>query len=258
MITSLTDQKSVIIGGASGIGRAISEAFLEAESEVAVLDRDVEKLDILRADHPEMECIQADVADYHGLTKAAEGREIDHLIVAAAIGSGKPAMPFWKMIPTDWDHVIDVTLLGTIRSVHAFSPGLLRGNTKKKSVLLLSSVAGQIGSQTDPPYSASKAAVINFAQCAAKDFAPHGIRVNTIAPGMVRTELNKAVFEASKGDQENDYDQWADEKIARISPLARWQEASEIGAMSVFLASDFGRNITGQTLNIDGGQVMHS
>ena len=63
-------------------------------------------------------------------------------------------------------------------------------------MLFLASVAGQIGSQTDPPYSASKAGLINFAQCAAKDLAPFGVRVNTLCPGMVKTALNRSVWEA--------------------------------------------------------------
>jgi len=81
--------------------------------------------------------------------------------------------------------------MGTINAVHAFAPSLRSGDTEKKSVLLLSSVAGQIGSQTDPPYSACKAAIINFAQCAAKDFATDGIRVNALSPrdGKDRAQL---------------------------------------------------------------------
>ncbi len=75
---------------------------------------------------------------------------------------------------------------------------------------------------------------------------------------MVRTELNRSVFEASPEAATSDYDSWADEKIRRVSPLGRWQEPAEFGAMAIFLASDLARNLTGQTLNIDGGQVMHS
>jgi NAD(P)-dependent dehydrogenase (short-subunit alcohol dehydrogenase family) len=63
-------------------------------------------------------------------------------------------------------------------------------------MLFLASVAGQLGSQTDPPYSASKAALINFAQCAARDLAPYNVRVNTLCPGMVETALNRSVWEA--------------------------------------------------------------
>jgi NAD(P)-dependent dehydrogenase (short-subunit alcohol dehydrogenase family) len=129
-------------------------------------------------------------------------------------------------------------------------------------MLFLSSVAGQIGSQTDPPYSASKAGLNNFVQCVAKDLAPFGVRANTISPGMVKTELNHSVWQASQdGIPEpfrTDYLTWADEKIRKVSPLGRWQELHEFAAMSVFLASEYSRNITGQTINIDGGWVMHS
>ena len=258
MKISLSQQRAVVIGGASGIGRAIAVAFQQADAEVTVLDRDEAALHQLSLEVPDLRTLDVDIADYEQLQKAAGDQEIDHLVVAAAIGSGKEAMPFWNMNPSDWETVVDVTLLGTVRSLHAFTPYLLQGDTNRKSVTLLSSVAGQVGSPTDPPYSASKAAVINFAQCAAKDFAPYGIRVNTIAPGMVRTKLNQSVFEATASGSGASYDEWADEKIKRISPLGRWQETSEIGAMSVFLASEHARNITGQTLNIDGGQVMHS
>src|SRR5262249_33248909 len=129
------------------------------------------------------------------------------------------------------------------------------------TMLFISSVAGQIGSQTDPPYSASKAALINFAQCAAKDLAPYGVRVNTICPGMIKTVLNRAVWEAWVRQRPEDkrlfYEAWAEEKIRRLVPLARWQDVDDIASMAVFLASTAGKNITGQTVNVDGGFVMH-
>src|SRR5262249_57040072 len=130
-----------------------------------------------------------------------------------------------------------------------------------RAMLLLSSVAGQMGSQTDPPYSAAKAAVINFAQCAAKDLAPHGVRVNALCPGMVKTPLNRSVYEAWAREQpepgQPSYEEWTAEKIQKLVPLNRWQEPEDIAAMAVFLASSRGRNITGQTINVDGGDVMH-
>ena len=128
-------------------------------------------------------------------------------------------------------------------------------------MLFLASVAGQIGSQTDPPYSASKAALINFAQCAAKDLAPYGVRVNTLCPGMVRTDLNRGVWEAwarqQPPEKRQSYEEWAGEKIKKVVPLNRWQEPEDIAAMAVFLASAGGKNVTGQTINVDGGYVMH-
>ena len=124
-------------------------------------------------------------------------------------------------------------------------------------------MAGQIGSQTDPPYSAAKAGLINFAQCAAKDFASHGsIRVNVVSPGMVKTKINQSVWQAWVDlDPENhrtSYDEWASEKVRRISPLGQWQAPEDIANAVVFLASDRSAKITGQVINVDGGQVMHS
>jgi 2-hydroxycyclohexanecarboxyl-CoA dehydrogenase len=259
MNLSLTGQTVAITGAAKGIGLAIARSFLEAGARVLALDLDPVALDAFRNEAPDrIRTIAVNVADHEALCEAVADQPIDHLVCAAAIGSGKTGFPFWNLDPSDWGRVLEVTLMGVVNTVHAFVPALLAGETSRKSVLLISSVAGQIGSQTDPPYSAAKAAVINFAQLAAKDFAPHGIRVNALSPGMVRTGLNRAVFEASREAESMTYDAWADAKIRKVSPLGRWQEASECGAMAVFLATDHARNLTGQTLNIDGGQVMHS
>lgn len=261
MNISLADQKAVVTGAARGIGRSIVQALIEAGCHVWAIDRDESALKKLRDSNPDSITIEAlDIADYSDLQALAERTgAIDHLVCAAAVGSGKGGFPFWNLEPSDWQKVLDITLMGTVNTLHAFTPNLLSGEYKdRKSVLLLASVAGQIGSQTDPPYSAAKAAVINFAQCAAKDFATHKIRVNALSPGMVKTDLNRTVFESLPESKTETYEEWARKKIAGIAPLSRWQEAEEFGAMAVFLASDFGKNITGQTINIDGGQVMHS
>ena len=102
-------------------------------------------------------------------------------------------------------------------------------------------MAGQIGSQTDPPYSASKAGLINFAQCAAKDLAPYGVRVNTLCPGMVQTALNRAVWQSwadrQPADQRRTYEDWAGDKVRQLIPLKRWQTPDDMAAMALFLAS---------------------
>jgi NAD(P)-dependent dehydrogenase (short-subunit alcohol dehydrogenase family) len=88
------------------------------------------------------------------------------------------------------------------------------------------------------------------------------VRVNALCPGMVKTELNKSIWAAWNRRQPNDkqqsYDDWAAEKIRKVVPLGSWQEPEEMAAMAVYLASPFGKNITGQCVNVDGGFVMHS
>lgn len=259
MTIDLSGQTVAITGAAQGIGLAIAKAFLEAGAKVLAIDLNVGPLGELKEATPgKVIPIMVDIADFEALESAVANDEADHVVCAAAVGSGKTGFPFWKLAPSDWQRVLDITLMGTVNTVHAFVPALLRGDTQRKSVTLMTSVAGQIGSPTDPPYSAAKAAVINFTQLAARDFASYGIRVNALSPGMVRTNLNQSVYQASQESSEMSYDEWAESKIKRIAPLGRWQEPEEFGAMAVYLASDYARNITGQTLNIDGGQVMHS
>jgi NAD(P)-dependent dehydrogenase (short-subunit alcohol dehydrogenase family) len=181
-------------------------------------------------------------------------------VFCIGVGSGKFGFPFWNLDPSDWARVLEVNLIAAVNTAHAFAPAMAERGSG--SLLFLSSVAGQVGSQTDPPYSAAKAGLTNFMQCAARDLAPRGVRVNAISPGMVRTELNESVWAAGQErlpqDQRQDYADWAEDKIRKVAPLGRWQKVEEIGAMATFLASDHAKNITGQTLNIDGGQVMHS
>jgi NAD(P)-dependent dehydrogenase (short-subunit alcohol dehydrogenase family) len=251
----LRDSVVVVVGGASGIGKAVAAAFAAEGALPAVID--------LRPP-AEGSGFLADVTDYAAVRRAeadirSQLGRVDHVVFAAAVGSGKFGFPFWQLDPTDWERVLRVNLIGAANVAHAFAPGL--AEQRRGTILFLASVAGQIGSQTDPPYSASKAGVINFAQCAAKDLAPFGVRVNALCPGMVQTPLNRSVWQAwadrqpPEGRQE--YEAWAAEKIAKLVPLGRWQTPEDVAAMAVFLASDRAANVTGQTVNVDGGYVMH-
>jgi len=258
----LRDCVAVVVGGASGIGKAIAKAFVGEGARVALFDVSPR----VRAVAAELggESWLVDVADYSAVgSAAADARfllgRVDHVVFAAGVGSGKFGFPFWNLDPADWERVLRINLIGAANVAHAFAPGL--AEQKRGTMLFLASVAGQIGSQTDPPYSASKAGLINFAQCAAKDLAPFGVRVNCLCPGMVQTPLNRSVWQAWSDRQtpeaRQNYETWTAEKIAKLVPLNRWQTPEDIAAMAVFLASDRAANITGQTVNVDGGYVMH-
>ncbi|MCB1229019.1 MAG: SDR family oxidoreductase [Verrucomicrobiae bacterium] len=275
MQLSLHGKSAVIVGAARGIGRAIAEAFAMEGANVALIDRDPEvestAAEIGTGYAGKNAWAVADVASETSLREAvdrvtASMNSVDHVVFAAGIGSGKFGFPFTNLEPGDWRKVLDVNLMGAVHTAHAFAPRLIQSATADPlhgaTFQILVSVAGQIGSQTDPPYSAAKAAQINFMQCLAKDLAPHGVRANAISPGMVKTALNESVWAAGQASlpesEQQSYEDWATEKIRKISPLGRWQEPAEFGAVSVFLASPHARNITGQVINVDGGQVMHS
>lgn len=251
MQLNLQNQSVAVIGAARGIGRAIAEGFIAEGCMVRGFDRE-QSADFITA---------GDVTNYEAVKSFAAGFEaVDHVVFCVGIGSGKFGFPFWNLEPSDWARVLEVNLIGAVNVAHAFAPRLIeRGGG---SMLFLVSVAGQMGSQTDPPYSASKAGLINFTQAAAKDLGPYNVRVNALSPGMVKTELNQSIWAAGQQklpeDKRQSFDDWAAEKIKKVSHLGRWQMPEEYAAMSTFLASDHAKNITGQTINIDGGQVMHS
>ena len=258
MNMGLKNQTAVVVGCARGIGRAIAEAYEAEGANVGWFDRDDVVLSL-------GEAAVGDVTQVSDLETASAqflerfGR-IDHVIYAVGCGSGKFGFPFWNLQPADWERVLAVNLVGAVNTAHVFAPQLIRNRCG--SFQFLVSVAGQMGSQTDPPYSAAKAGLINFMQIAAKDLAPYEVRANAISPGMVKTELNEAVWAAGQArlseSERQSYDNWGIEKVKKVSPLGRWQEPAEFGAVSVFLASEQAKSITGQTINVDGGQVMHA
>lgn len=269
MDTGLRGDVAAILGAAGGIGTAIAHAFAAEGCAVAVIDRNPAVMALAAALHEAHGVaavgMVADATDYAAVQDAArlalgELGACHHVVVSVGVGSGKLGMPFWSMAPSDWDHVLRANLMSCVHAAHAFVPALLA--QRRGSFCFLSSVAGQIGSPTDPPYSAAKAAVINFAQCAARDLAAHGIRANALCPGMVATELNRSVWQAwrdrTPGAGDVDHEAWAAEKMRRVTPLGRWQTPEDIAAAAVFLASRLAANVTGQTVNVDGGQVMHA
>ena len=261
MDLGLTGQAALVVGGASGLGAAIAKAFADEGCRVGVWDVS-----------PSVSAVAADVGatgwrvdvtDANAVAAAAGETwthfgAVRHLVFAVGIGSGKFGFPFWQLDAADWDRVLRVNLVGAAIVAHAFAPKL--ADQRAGTVLFLASVAGQIGSQTDPPYIASKAGLINFAQCAAKDLAPFGVRVNTLCPGMIKTPLNRSVWQAwhdrQPPERRVDYEPWAAEKIAKLVPMNRWQTPEDVAAMAVFLASARAANVTGQTVNVDGGYVM--
>ncbi|MCB1076865.1 MAG: SDR family oxidoreductase, partial [Verrucomicrobiae bacterium] len=252
----LEHQPAIIVGSAQGIGRAIAEAFANEGARVGMIDRSPTVSEsaatIAQATGATVTSAVADVGSETEMQSAADTLQDQlglarHVVFAAGVGSGKFGFPFTRLEPADWQRVFEINVMGAVHTAHAFGPQLIEGG-EGGSLLFLVSVAGQIGSQTDPPYSAAKAAQINFMQCLARDLAPHGIRSNALSPGMVRTGLNESVWAASQSilpeAQRQDYATWAEEKIQRVSPLGRWQEPAEFGAAAVFLASPHARNIT--------------
>lgn len=269
MDLELSGHVAVVTGGASGIGWACARGLAREGCRVALWDLSADVQEAAKALVKEGAGaslgLVVDVSDFAAMEGAVRETEaalggISHLVHAAAIGSGKFGFPFTHLKPGDWPRVLEVNIMGMVHVAQAMAPGMI--SRKQGTMVFIASVAGQMGSQTDPPYSASKAANINFAQCLAKDLAPQNIRVNTISPGMVQTPLNRRVWQAwhdqQPPDQRRTYEDWAGAKVRSVVPMGRWQETEDIADMATFLSSARARQVTGQTINVDGGQVMHS
>ncbi|MBL6844810.1 MAG: SDR family oxidoreductase [Verrucomicrobiae bacterium] len=265
MDLGLKNQSVAVFGGAGTIGQAVVKRFIEEGCQVLIFDAHSSTDEISKSMHENVLSIRSNVIDYEavkmGLKDAANrfGR-IDHVVFSVGAGSGKFGFPFWNLEPSDWSRILEINLQGAVNVAHAFAPYAVR--QKAGSITFFTSVAGQIGSQTDPPYSAAKAGLINFMQCVAKDLAPYRVRANAISPGMVASELNRSVWQAGQNilpeEDRLEYEDWANKKIRMISPLNDWQRPEDLGAMAAYLASVKARQITGQVINVDGGQVMHA
>ncbi len=268
MELGLKNRLAVVVGGASGIGLATAHCFANEGAQVAIWDSasNIREIANTLANEHAVRCCwyKVDVADNAsvGTAMTETVREfgcVDHLVHCAAISSGKFGFPFTNLQPTDWPRTLEVNVMGMVHVAHAAAPHMIE--RKSGTMVFLASVAGQIGSQTDPPYSASKAANINFAQCLAKDLAPHGVRVNTVCPGMVRTPLNRSVWQAwydqTLAADRLDYEEWSARKVAAVVPLRKFQAPEDVADMVVFLSSNRAAHVTGQTINVDGGFVMH-
>jgi 2-hydroxycyclohexanecarboxyl-CoA dehydrogenase len=268
MDLGLTNRIAVITGGASGIGLATASALAAEGAHVAIWDLGAHAdrvADELAGKYPVKTLgVQVDVTE-GGAVQRAVARTVEqlgpinHVVHAAAVGSGKFGFPFTNLEPGDWPRVMHVNVMGMVQVAHVLAPHLIE--QKNGTFVFIASVAGQIGSQTDPPYSASKAANINFAQCLAKDLAPHNVRVNSVCPGMVQTALNRGTWKAwhdqSPPEERISYEEWGARKIRSVVPLGKWQTPEAIADMIVFLSSDRAAHLTGQTINVDGGFVMH-
>jgi NAD(P)-dependent dehydrogenase (short-subunit alcohol dehydrogenase family) len=253
------DRVAVVTGSAGGIGREIGRTLLEGGARVAFAD--IAPVD-MEGDDGRAIAVRLDVTDPEsaraGLAEVTERLgPIDVLVNNAGMAAKRQGMPFTNQERSDWEPVLTVNAIGTFVVSREFVLG--RDADRPGVIVNLSSVAGRMGSQTDPSYSAAKAAVINLTQCMAKDLAPV-VRVCAVCPGMVRTPFYEAQYRAAAARDPEvaklTAEEYFDDKARKLIPLGVGQRARDIAEAVAFLASDLAACITGQTVNVDGGLVM--
>jgi len=258
VITSIKDAFSVagknalITGGTQGLGRAMMEAYAELGANVGFTGRTLEKgqkveqelaerfpavkITFYQADHRTQEgcqsAVDAFIADYG---------KIDVLINNAGAGAGADSIDFIDNNFADWHSTIDLDLTGVFMMSTMAAKSMRE--TGGGSIINISSMAGMtvLKPQVCIAYSTAKAAVIHMTKSLAWEWAKYGIRVNTIAPGYFKTELEIAGLA----------DEWLE-----MSPTDRFGEPIEVAAAAVYLGSDASDQITGTPILIDGGYCL--
>ena len=265
----MTDKKSgrlagrhvLVTGAGGGIGLAIAEACIAEGSRCSVVDRGPQAPEAVRAlmqEHPDaLAYIGADVTDMAAIARmlaAAQARfgAIHTLVNNAAVFDMAPLL---ESNEASFDLLFAVNVKGMFFVMQAVLRHMVEAGTQGASVVNLASQAGRRGEALVSHYCATKAAVISYTQSAALAMAPHGIRVNGIAPGVVDTPMWAGV-DALFARYENLPIGEKKRRVGLEVPLGRMGSPAEMAGAVVFLASDDARYITAQTLNVDGGSVM--
>jgi 3-oxoacyl-[acyl-carrier protein] reductase len=244
----------VLISGAGiGIGKAVAKTFAALGDHVVltdVLEREgAEAAAEIRASGGSAEFMKLDVtssADANRVVASVESSRgpLDVIVANAGIAL---KIPLKTMTDEQWDHTLDVDLTGMIRIVRA-AAGRMQA-AKRGTVVCISSVVGTAYGWADHvPYSAAKAGVAGLVRGLAIDLAPHGIRVNGVAPGFIRT--------AQTLDPVNSVGAAGLDAVAPRIPLGRVGEPADIADVVAFLASDKARYMTGQIVTVDGGVLI--
>ena len=239
---SLVGSVAVVTGGGAGIGRGIAAGLAAFGARVAVWEREPERCAAAAAEVDGLACV-TDVRDADQVD-AALRRTVDELGTPTVLvnnAGGVFVAPLLEAEPKGWDVLIRSNLthvlLCTQRVARAMVAAGLPG-----SVVNITSIEGTRAAPGYAAYAAAKAGVVNFTKTAALELAPHGIRVNCLAPDVTMTEGLRSV--APEGFERG---------LASMVPMGRAGHVDEMAGAAVFLASDLSSYVTGQTIHVDGG-----
>jgi NAD(P)-dependent dehydrogenase (short-subunit alcohol dehydrogenase family) len=248
----LKDKVAIVTGGGSGIGQAIAQRFAQEGAKVVVVDRLGEKAQGTAAQIAgaggEALAVMTDVSDKEGVeVMVAQALErygqVDILVNNAAVAEGEDLLQLDESV---WDFNLEVTLKGVFLCSQAVLPAMI--GQKGGAIVNIASVNG-LAAFGHPAYSAAKAGVLNLTKNMAVSYGGHGVRVNAICPGTIRTPIWQSRVEL---------DPQIFERLAKWYPLGRVGEPEDVAKAALFLASDDASWITGETLTVDGGLMAGS
>jgi NAD(P)-dependent dehydrogenase (short-subunit alcohol dehydrogenase family) len=240
MILNFNNKTAVVTGGANGIGLAAARMLKGSGADVWIFDVEAEKPHEVAAGFAARGA-GVDVTDRWSLEKAFEAVGDIDILVANAGAVAKKNLS--ETSPGDWDRVLAVNLTAVFHCVQIAAEVMKRRG--RGSIVLTASTNSFDGESSLIAYNASKAGLLGILHTAANELGPHQIRVNAVAPGLIRTRLTEPMFEDRK----------ATRNYFRHMPLGRAGDPNEVAAAIAFLASDAASYITGVALPVDGGQM---
>lgn len=243
----LSGRVAVVIGGTSGIGKAMALGLAEAGADVvatgrraALVDEAADQIEALgrRSARLTVDVSSRDlIAEFHAGVTAALGAP-DILVNCA--GRTKRVASL-DMDEADWNAILETNLTGTLRACQVFAPAMIGRGWGR--IINIASLSSFVALYEVAAYAASKAAVASLTKSLAIEWAPHGVTVNAVAPGVFRTDLNSGLLDGTGRGHEF---------LAR-TPMKRFGNIAELAGAAVYLASDAASFVTGEVLVVDGG-----
>ena len=245
----LSGRCAVVIGGTTGLGKAIALGLARAKADVVAASRresEVERMAArIEALGRRTMRLQVDVRSRASLEKLhddvlAHFGRVDILVNSAGITKRQPAI---ECPEETWASILDINLMGTVRACQIFGKDMLA--RKSGAIINMASLATFVAFRDVAAYGASKAAVGALTKSLAVEWAPMGVRVNAIAPGIFPTELNESLVRGTERGRE----------LLQRTPMGRYGRADEVVGAAVYLASDAASFVNGQIIVVDGGYL---
>ena len=258
----LSNKLALITGGGRGIGRAIALAFASEGADVVVAARTLDQVKTVAAeiaktsDYSKSLAVVCDVSDSASVNKMFAdvrenfGYDVDILVNNAGIAETSTINNTTDEL---WNKHLAINLSGTFYCSRAAMPAMLKNGWGR--IINISSIAGKTGAPYISAYSASKHGVMGLTRSLAMEVGPSGVTVNAICPGYVDTDMVAQGIERIKTRTGKSAEEAVD-YLKKLNPQNRLVTAEEVAALALLLASDEGRGINGQGLNIDGGSVL--